>query len=119
MHDDSASTWHFADAPAADDQHLAIKKWEKLRLLYNALLIPWTLLTIMIWQPNGVGDPHFMADVIAGGLIANISFCLGPVLEMYLVYLGANTSAARIVLFGVGTAFTALAALIAILTYSP
>ena len=117
MHDDSAQAWHFVDAASTDDPHLAVKKWEKLRLLYNALLVPWTLINIVAWRPQGVGEPHFMADVIAGGLIANISFCLGPVLEMYLVYLGANARAARSWLFTIGTAFTALAALIAILTY--
>lgn len=117
MHDDSARAWHFVDAASTDDPHFAVKKWEKLRLLYNALLVPWTLLAIVAWRPNGFGEPHFMADVIAGGLIANVSFCLGPVFEMYLVQLGANVRGVRTWLFAIGTAFTALAAVIAIMTY--
>jgi hypothetical protein len=110
---DQADEWHDAGPAEGANPYGVLKRWEKLRLLYNAVLIPWSVLNIMAFRPGG-GDPGLWEDVILGGLAANVCFCLGPVLETYLAWLGANPRAARGWLFALGTAFTALAAAVAI-----
>ena len=90
-----------------------LKRWEKLRLRYNAILIPWTVLMVVMFG-RMVADSEILFDVVVGGVIANVFFCLGPVLETYLVWFGASPQGARHWLFGLGTAFTGLAAAVAV-----
>ncbi len=117
MEEESAQTWHMLAPNDAADPHEALKKWEKLRLLYNAILIPFVVGATLIFHTRWLGDSSFWEDVIIGGIGSNVCFCLGPVLELYLVWLGANARTARGWLFALGTAFTALAAFAVIMLY--
>lgn len=108
---DAHDEWHNAGPTEAPDPHAVLKRWERLRLVYNAILVPWTVLLILVLPGGGTGNP---ADVLVGAVAANVCFCLGPVLETYLVGFGANAPTARGWLFALGTGFTALAALLAL-----
>lgn len=111
MQPDPHDEWHHAGAAESPDPHHAVKQWEKLRLLYNAVLIPWTILLTAVLPGGGTAGP---AEVLVGGVIANVCFCLGPVVETYLVGIGANARTARGWLFALGTGFTAVAALLSL-----
>lgn len=107
MPDDPHDEWHLTGPTERPDPHDVVKRWERLRLVYNAVLIPWTVFLIAVLPGGVTGNP---ADLIVGAVIANVCFCLGPVVETYLVWLGANAQAARGWLFALGTVFTAVAA---------
>lgn len=108
------------DNGPADDSaaYRVLKNWEKLRLVYNAVLIPWSSLSVLVLRRDGT-DPLLWFSIITGGVIANVCFCLGPVLESYLVWVGANPRTARGWLFALGTAVTALVATLTIVGYRP
>jgi len=108
---DPAEEWHHAGPVERDGPYEVLKRWEKLRLLYNAVLIPWTVLLIAVLPGGGTAGP---AEVLVGGVVANVCFCLGPVVETYLAWVGANACLARGWLFALGTGFTALAALLSL-----
>ena len=96
-----------------------LKSWEKLRLLYNGILLfpgialLWRILHLQeeadAQAPPGMGfsimDPVDLV-VRAGlfGIGANICFCLGPYTEFIITALGFPLSARRIryFLFGAG-----------------
>lgn len=106
MLDDPHDEWHYVEPTATLDPHLVLKQWEKLRLVYNAILIPWTIFLLVV-LPRGTAA---LFDVIAGGFIANVCFCFGPVAETYLVWIGANAQTVRGWLFALGTVVTAIGA---------
>ncbi|MFO0825948.1 MAG: hypothetical protein U0792_22985 [Gemmataceae bacterium] len=118
MTEPEETEWHLLAPDGKNDPHEALKNWERLRIRYNAILVPFVLVATAMLRPRWFGDLEFWADAIAGGIASNVCFCLGPVFELYLVWLGANPNTARKWLFGLGTAFTALAAFAAILLYS-
>ncbi len=75
--------------------------WEKLRLLYNAIL---TVLVFDFEVNHGwPRDIWFWLQVAVGALLANVCFCVGPVVENYLRLLGRTGSLARLILFCLGT----------------
>ncbi|MBA4065138.1 MAG: hypothetical protein C0501_15770 [Isosphaera sp.] len=111
---DPADEWHLTEPAEAASPYAVLKSWEKLRLVYNAVLVPWVLLNVAAARPAGWDDPVFWAGVATAGLGANVCFCAGPVAEAYLAWLGADAAAARAWLFALGTGFTALGAAAAI-----
>jgi hypothetical protein len=113
---DSADEWHANGPPEVSDDYTVLKQWERLRFVYNAILIPWTVLVIVM-TPRRVASSEIWSAVVMFGVIANVFFCLGPVLETYLVWLGASPRTARRWLFGLGTAFTGLAATITVMVF--
>lgn len=96
-----------------------VKSWEKLRLLYNViLLLPgialiWRIIhlqqVMMAENPPGMGFPIMHpAKVVTGafvfGFCANLCFCLGLYTEVVITALGFPLSTRRIryFLFGLG-----------------
>jgi hypothetical protein len=109
---DPANEWHLIAADlSASDPYESLRKWERLRLLYNAILIPFVVVVTLLLRTRHLGEAGYWESVSIGGIVSNVCFCLGPILEFYLVRLGANARTARGWLFALGTAFTALAAL--------
>jgi hypothetical protein len=95
-------------AADAGNPYAVLRAWEKLRLLYNAILIPWSILVAAVfadaqsmWLPLGL---------IGCGLLVKVCFCVGPVAELYCVWLGLPAVPVRWVLFGTGTLFTMVGA---------
>jgi hypothetical protein len=70
--------------------------WEKLRLIYNivlvftAVLICWPIL------------PFIFVETLGAALIANVMYCAGPVAECYLCWFGVPRLIARAIVFVLG-----------------
>ena len=95
----------------ADDQRPALREivlsWEKLRLLYNAILaVPGLLVLNAMTGEFGItlAEAVLSAAFVAVG--ANLCFLLGPVAELYLRGLfrqGQPLGRGRWLIFGSGT----------------
>ena len=96
-----------------------MKSWEKLRLLYNGvLLFPgiamlWRILHLqadrMAQNPPGMGFPimdpvDLFIRALLFGICANVCFCLGPYSEFIVIALGFSLTARkiRVLLFSLG-----------------
>jgi hypothetical protein len=65
--------------------------WERLRLVYNGILIAETLL-IGLFRFRGLA---YIDRVFLGAVGANLCFCAGPCFEGYLNLFGAPRTFAR------------------------
>ena len=109
------------DIPPKDPASLSelVQGWEKLRLLYNSILILPGLGILSIWLvrmhlPLGVGITLSILVAIA----ANIMFFLGPLTELYwrgLVRQGTPLGRGRMLIFSAGIVVSAGVFLIALL----
>lgn len=102
--------------------------WEKLRLYYNGALAAVSLvLILLLGVASGLAsDPADLAlaaaslagTCILGTIAANLAFCVGPVVEGYLVMFRVEREVARMLLFvlgiiaGSGLAFLTVASII-------
>ena len=78
--------------------------WEKLRLIYLFVLAAVTLFLLEMFRLTT--EPAAWFDVMAGTVVANILYLLGPACETYVRWLGAPARAAiafRVVAFVIGT----------------
>ena len=90
---------------------MTMKSWEKLRLLYNGvLLLPgiallWRILHLqaerMAQNPPGMGFPimdpvDLFIRALLFGICANVCFCLGPYSEFIVTALGFPLTARKI-----------------------
>lgn len=84
--------------------------WEKLRLVYLAVLVPFTLLL--------TGEALFQVEVfwlvIGGGVFANLCYFAGPLVETYVRWLGYQQRWPRWCLFITGTLFTMALAIVSL-----
>ena len=72
--------------------------WEQLRVVFNLALI--ALVVILgreFWRV-----PGFLRYITKAGVVANVCYCSGPVLEGYLALAGVPRRAVRVSLFGGG-----------------
>src|SRR4051812_765664 len=67
--------------------------WEKLRVAYNVILVAVTVVKLLNTKDDWGLQPLVMA---------NVAFCVGPVAEGYLCWLGVKRPSARALLFGLG-----------------
>lgn len=98
-----------------------VRAWEKLRLLFNALLLLPGIAVLMLWVKFAhmpVPIAIFLAVLIGFG--ANVAFFMGPMAELYfraLFLSGAPLGRGRWLIFGAGlvvsAGFFVLAALLA------
>jgi hypothetical protein len=70
--------------------------WEKLRLVYNAVLVVVVLIKARFVDDMG------LESLIPGALIANLCFCTGPIAEGYFCLLGFPRPIGRPLLFCLG-----------------
>lgn len=106
-----------SDNDANDPTLLQIAKpvfrsWEKLRVVYVGLL---TLLTLVLLGRELL-TLRVLAEVVFGAIAVNVAFFAGPILETYVRWLGYRGPFLRWVLFGLGTLFSILVTLIALLS---
>jgi hypothetical protein len=95
----------------ADDQRPALREivlsWEKLRLLYNALLaVPGLLVLNAMTGEFGITLIEAVLSAVFVAVGANLCFLLGPVAELYLRGLfrqGQPLGRGRWLIFGSGT----------------
>lgn len=76
--------------------------WEKLRVLYIAII---GITTILLVYP-GYKNPRVIMLVIEGAVISNLLYFAGPVTETYVRWLGYRGQVLRWVLFLCGTLVT-------------
>jgi hypothetical protein len=104
-------------------------RWEKLRILYNAVLaIEVLVLTVMIavLRPDSVQQIFqvlFCGRLVTGCLAANLLFLLGYYVNAYLVWMGFRQRIYTAILFlgglTVAIGVTALAIAEALLSFRP
>ena len=111
-----------ADKPrlSAETKYARVGKvvvtWEKLRILYNGVLVAIVVLVFAGGTVAGrVTDDSFSVwefaeMLIVGCLTANVAFCAGPAVDGYLSWFGLRHPAVTLVLFLVGTAVAGLLA---------
>ncbi len=80
--------------------------WEKLRLVYNLILACVTLLIsgYCFWRFHDVINPERLFGTVATGMFfANVCFCLGPLIDVYLSWFGWRSPFTTGVIFLIGT----------------
>lgn len=81
--------------------------WERLRLIFNLLLISLVLAMCLRREFSILTGVFFLPHA----LIANLGFCAGSVFEGYATAIGVPRSVSRPVIFCCGFLFTAMTAL--------
>lgn len=96
-------------APPADDRAALgelVRGWEKLRLLYNGIMILPGICVLFLWiTRQQLAIPTAIIGGILGGIGANVAFMLGPLAELYLrgfLKDGASLGKGRLLLFSAG-----------------
>ena len=84
--------------------------WEKLRLVYNAILIVMSVAYAVAWSL--LFAVEFWVISFIGAIVCNVCFMLGPIIETYVAWLGYRTQELRLVFFIAGTFATAAIALL-------
>jgi hypothetical protein len=101
---------------ASDDFRDVFLGWERLRVVYNSVLVSLTLLCGF----GSVADPKFWSTALFGAILTNVCFCVGPVLEGYATWLsGRRVQWVRWGLFLVGQLIAAGLACTVILNAFP
>jgi hypothetical protein len=80
-----------------------LRRWERRRILYNAVLAGITLLASCLDPGKTLADPEFWGVVLAAAILANACYCTGPFAEAYLYWVGVRGRAVGILLFASGT----------------
>ncbi len=84
--------------------------WEKLRVLYVAILVAITLATAALHGLGMLATVKFWITTGVGAVFANIAFLAGPVVETYVRWLGYRGEVLRPILFCVGSVFACVLA---------
>ena len=92
-----------------------LRRWERLRIVYNLMLIPWVIFLLCV----STGPPGIIIVVPFAGILANGLYLLGPAVEAYMTWFGFWHVSMTIGLFVAALASTAAAAAVAILPYPP
>ncbi|MBL8854737.1 MAG: hypothetical protein JNK57_12290 [Planctomycetaceae bacterium] len=74
--------------------------WELLRVVYIVVL---GVLTIVLTGVGGLLDAKLLFFLIECGIVANIAYFAGPVVETYIRWLGYEQTWPRWVMFALGT----------------
>lgn len=88
-----------------------VRSWEKLRILYNLVLLAPGLAITALWiQRQSVSVPVAAVEAALVALGANLAFFLGPATELYLRALfrrGEAIGRGRLLIFGAGLVVSA------------
>jgi hypothetical protein len=101
-------------APLASDHATLgelVRAWEKLRLIYNGIMILPGIGVLVLWiTRQQLPIPSAVVGGILFGIGANVAFMLGPLAELYLRGLfrnGASLGKGRLLVFGAGLVVSA------------
>lgn len=100
----------YAPFPPGESAKEVFLAWERLRVIYNLILVGVSLLVGMA----RLTELSFWYFLIEGAVGANLCFCVGPVVEGYLTLIGINRDGSRMLLFVLGTIASCLVAAAAI-----
>lgn len=93
------------------------RRWERLRILYNAILAAGVLLCTLAAKFEARTDPVYWAAILIGAFIANLCYLTGPAIEAYGMLYRVWNPVFTILLFLAGTAFAGLLAIASIAAY--
>jgi hypothetical protein len=111
-----ASPLTSGEKPASSDSGEVFFGWERLRVVYNGVLVSLTLLCGF----GSLADPKFWSTAVFGAILTNVCFCVGPVLEGYATWFaGRRVQWVRWGLFLLGQLFAAGLACTVILNAFP
>jgi hypothetical protein len=87
------------------DSRSVFLRWERLRLPYNAVLLLATGVFLAGLRDELLlpGAPEVVAKLLVGGLLANVCFTAGPLVEAYAAWLGLRARFVTATLFALGT----------------
>lgn len=89
--------------------------WEKLRFLYNFVLIFIVVaMAVLLGGAQLLSSIEFWLMAIVGGVISNICFFVGPIVESYVHWLGLRLTWLRSTCFLLGLALTTVVALLTV-----
>ena len=77
--------------------------WEKLRILYVGVLVPFTLLCTAFLDVTLLANPLYWISMFICGIFANLCYFAGPVIDTYVTWLGYRGTVLRLAMFVVGT----------------
>jgi hypothetical protein len=97
-------------APESGGDLLA--RWERLRVLYNAALTAEVLIFLAADGAWTLRQGRFWSFLIFSCVMANVCFCVGPVVDGYIHRLGSRGSGSTWVLFSLGVGFSMVLAFI-------
>ena len=90
-------------------------QWEKLRWVYNGLLVMVTLMCLAA-RIDWFSAPLSLASALVFGSIgANVCYSVGTILGAYLAWIGFNNRHFRLIVFVLGTSFASLLTALTIL----
>lgn len=88
-----------------------VRGWEKLRLIYNGIMILPGLGVLVLWiTRQNLPIPVAVVGGILVGIGANVAFMLGPLAELYLRGIfrnGASLGRGRLLILGAGLVVSA------------
>ena len=86
--------------------------WEKLRVIYNVIgAVPTALLAVIF--------PEALGELVACAVLANLCYCLGPLVDCYLTWFGIRHNGVTGILFVLGTGVMLVLALGAGVSFGP
>ena len=94
-----------AEAPTSPGFKELVVGWEKLRLIYNGLLLIPGIVVLILYARTGMPLPAVLIFSALFALAANIAFLLGPLTELYftaLFFHGTSKKPARRLIFSAG-----------------
>ena len=99
-----------ATASEIESSRATVLWWEKMRLVYNGiLLVPgimlaWWHVRVGMHPPGPTSLPDTVAGCVAFGFLANVCYCLGPYVEFVVISRGFPRTAPRLrwFLWGLG-----------------
>ncbi|REJ89226.1 MAG: hypothetical protein DWQ35_18565 [Planctomycetota bacterium] len=106
-----------SDFSAADFSTVArstFLAWEKMRILFNAILVVISLATAALMGPSSFQLFKFWGLAIFGAIVANLCYFAGPLLDTYVSWLGYPSRRLRWLLFAAGAFVGSLLAMVSI-----
>lgn len=108
---------HGSDSDDVVDFRKIVKRWEFLRLFYNLGLATVSIVATLMIRPEAVLIPDFIACVLLGGVIANVAYFAGPLVQGYVSTLRLWHPQFEMLIFVGGTGLNSLLAVGCILVY--
>ena len=99
--------------PVEETAQSAFLGWEKLRVAFNGVLV----VVVLLSAGSALSEEAFWLFVVQGALLANLCFCLGPVVEGYLTLAGSGRQPARWIVFSLGVMAGCLLAYLAVFSW--